>query len=85
MNLLSSVFRPSTVILIVVGGLRYSYNEINETAVLISVLLVITVYIFICLKAKQDTQLYAAKILTFVFAVVMAIAVVGIILKVSKL
>ncbi len=69
-------------VLIIVGGLNYSYSQLDETAVLTSVLLIIAVYIIICLKASQETQLNAAKILTFVFAIIMSIAVVGIILKV---
>eukprot|EP00794_Sanderia_malayensis_P016107 gene16107-17728_t len=79
--MISTVIGPATVILIIVGGLEYSYAQLNFAAILIVMLFVIAVYIVICLKASQQTQLNAAKFLTFVFAVIMAIAVVGIILK----
>ena len=49
----------------------------------VTLVVVVTFFIIICLKTKQDTQLKVAKLLTFIFAVVMAIAIVGLILKVG--
>lgn len=69
-------------LLIVGGGLSYSYPSLNFTAIFIVLFLIVFFFIIICLKTKQDTQLKVAKFLTFVFAVIMSIAVVGLILKV---
>ena len=74
--------RPATVLLIIGGGLTYSYQSLNSLGVNIALFLVVGFFIVICLKTKQDTQLKVAKLLTFFFSVIMAIAVVGLILKV---
>ena len=71
-------------ILIVGGGLTYSYPSLSSSGVFISLFLIVIFFIVICLKTKQDTQLKVAKFLTFVFAVIMSIAIVGIILKVRE-
>ena len=74
--------RPATVLLIVGGGLVYSYPSLNAEGVNITLLLIVLFFIVICLKTKQDTQLKVAKVLTFFFAVVMSVVIVGLVLKV---
>jgi len=82
--MVSTVVGPATVLLIVGGGLKYSYPSLNFVGINITLFLIVIFFIVICLKTKQDTQLKVAKLLTFFFAVVMAIAIVGLILKSVK-
>jgi len=79
--LISTVIGPATVLLIVGGGLVYSYPSLNAEGVNITLLLIVLFFIVICLKTKQDTQLKVAKVLTFFFAVVMSVVIVGLVLK----
>ena len=62
--------------------MTYSYPSLNDVGVNITLFLIVLFFIVICLKTKQDTQLKVAKVLTFFFAVVMSVVIVGLILKV---
>ena len=76
--IISTVISPATVILIMSSGLSSSFG-FNPTAIVVVIALVAVTYGFICIFTSQKTQLDIAKILTFIFAVVMAAVVVGII------
>ena len=74
---------PSTVILIIAGGLEYAYpGSISLIGMLVVQLVIVILFTIICYKTSQDFQLQTAKILTFLFAIVMSITIVGIILQV---
>lgn len=76
-------YSPSTVLLVIAGGLQYAFPyQVNLVVVLILLILTTLIFTVICLYCKPDTQLKAAKILTFGFAIIMSITIVGIILQV---
>ena len=72
-------YSPSTVILVVASGLSYANFFIDDTAVLVALLSLITVgYGVICLYTSQEFQLKVAKLLSVVFALLMAYVAVGV-------
>ena len=77
-------FRPSTVILVIVGGMTFSGLAVNEITTVVLVSLVVAVYTLICLFTSQDFQLRVSKLLTFVFAVIMCIVFIGVAVQISK-
>lgn len=77
-------FRPSTVLLVVAGGLQAAYPRAVSFVVVLVILVVITTFFtLICLYCTQETQLKTAKLLTCLFAIVMAVTTVGLIKQVS--
>ena len=77
------IFSPSTVMLIIAGGLQYAYpHNIEMIPVLVVNILVTVGFTIVCLYCTQDTQLKVAKFLTFIYSIIMAITIVGIILQV---
>lgn len=76
--------RPSTVILVIVGGMVFSGLAINEITTVALLSLLVLAYILVCLFASQNVQLKAAKILTFVFAVIMCIVIIGVAVQISN-
>lgn len=76
--LFSSIINPSTVILIISAGLAVAYG-VSEVALVIVLVLVTTGYGIVCLWFSQDVQLRVAKLLTFVFAIMMGAVVIGIV------
>ncbi|XP_057290350.1 uncharacterized protein LOC130613049 [Hydractinia symbiolongicarpus] len=80
--MISTIIGPSTVLLVIAGGLQYAFPyTVNLVVVLILLILTTLIFTLICLYCKPDTQLKAAKILTFGFAIIMSITIVGIILQ----
>lgn len=72
----STVVAPSTVILIVSSGLQSAYGF--NTYVSIGIMSFVAIaYGLICLCTPEKFQLNVAKVLTFMFAVIMAVAFVG--------
>ncbi|XP_023931466.1 uncharacterized protein LOC106150672 [Lingula anatina] len=74
--IVSTLLGPGTVIMIIAGGLNYSLC-VSTTAMTILLLIITMGYAAICLTTSQDTQLMVAKVMTFVFALVMAAVTVG--------
>ncbi|XP_013407366.1 uncharacterized protein LOC106171524 [Lingula anatina] len=72
----STLLGPGTVILIVAGGLNYSLC-LNFNWMVVLLLLITIAYAMVCLLTTQETQLLVGKILTFVFALIMAAVSVG--------
>ena len=68
---------PSTVILIIASGMQSAYS-LNATAVIVVLSLVTIFYGLVCLYTPERFQLLVAKVLTFIFACIMASAFVGI-------
>ncbi|XP_068739006.1 uncharacterized protein [Montipora capricornis] len=80
----SSVIGPSTVILIIVGGMVYSGVNMNEITMMVLICILVIAYIMVCLFTSQTFQLKVSKILTFVFAVIMCIVFIGVAVQVSR-
>lgn len=77
--LVSTIISPATVILVIASGLKSSFG-FNSTAVIVVLTIIAICYGIICIYTSQKTQLDIAKILTFIFSVIMAIVIVGIIM-----
>ena len=76
--ILSTVLAPGTVIIIISASLQ-QIHDINQVALISSLLAVSVLYALICLFTNQRTQLDFAKMLTLFFAVLMVVVVVGLI------
>ena len=68
----------------IVGGLVFSGIDLNGITTLVFLSLVVFAYTLVCLFTSQNFQFKVSKILTFVFAVIMCIVVIGIALQVSS-
>ncbi|XP_078360423.1 uncharacterized protein LOC144644771 isoform X1 [Oculina patagonica] len=80
----STVIGPSTVILVIVGGMIFSGININEITTVVLISLVVVAYVIVCLFTPQNVQLKVSKLLTFVFAVIMCIVVIGVAVQISN-
>lgn len=80
--LFATLIGPSSVILVVCGGLVYGWN-IDTISSLVLQILVCLGFTMICLLTSQKTQLMIAKFLTFIYAVVMTAVVVGVAVQVA--
>ena len=76
--IISTIISPATVILVIASGLSAAFG-LNGVAVIITLVIIAVFYGIICVFTSQKTQLDIAKGLTFLFAVIMAVVVVGII------
>lgn len=80
--IIATVLSPATVILIIASGLNTF--GLNTVGVLVTFIILTVIYGFICVYTSQQTQLDVAKLLAFLFSVIMAIVVTGIIKAVLK-
>lgn len=75
----STAISPATVILIIGSGLQGAYrisdHEVLATIIILGLISVL--YGIICVYTSQKTQIDLAKLLTFIFAIIMAIVLVG--------
>ena len=75
---LSTIISPATVILVIASGLTVSF-KVNSIAVVVVTGIVAVLYGILCVKTSQKVQINVAKALTVIFAMVMAVVIVGII------
>ena len=76
----STAISPATVILIIASGLQGAY-QIDEGGVIATIVVLSLLSVFygiVCLYTSQKTQIDFAKILTFLFAIIMSVVFVGI-------
>lgn len=76
--IISTIISPATVILVIASGLSASFG-LNSVAVVVVLVIFAIFYGIVCVYTSQKTQLDTAKFFTFIFSVVMAVVVVGII------
>ncbi|XP_052786292.1 chitin synthase chs-1-like [Mya arenaria] len=79
----ATLISPSSVILVVTGGLKYSWNIGVTTSVVLQVLVTVG-YAATCLFTSSKTQLNVAKLLTFLYAVIMSAVMVGAAVQIAK-
>lgn len=79
----STIVSPATVILVIASGLTVSF-KVNSIAVVIVTGIVAVLYGILCVKTSQKVQINVAKALTIIFAMVMAVVIVGIIKDKTK-
>ena len=87
----STIIAPATVILLMAAGMSYAFhtsphndNSGEYIAFLVLFLLTSFAYGAVCIKCGQDTQLKMAKVLTFVFSIIMAVVVIGVIVQIAN-
>ena len=76
--IISTIISPATVILVIASGLKTAFG-LNSIAVVIILVIIAVFYGIICVFTSQKTQLDIAKVLTFIFATIMIVVLVGII------
>ena len=74
----STLVSPATVILIIVTGLEAFDPSLNNVALLVTLCTISVLYGAVCFYTTEQTQINVAKILTFVFSIVMAIVMSGV-------
>ena len=74
----STLISPATVILIIVTGLVALDENIDEVALIVVLCVISVLYGVVCVYATEKTQLDVAKVLTLIFAIIMAVVVSGI-------
>ena len=77
---LSTAISPATVILVISSGLQSAFKlTLSDTLLIITILIVVSVfYGVVCLLSSPQTQLDMAKLLTFIFAIIMSVVIVGV-------
>ena len=78
------VSRPSTVILVIVGGINFAGINTSHLTSTIVLCIITAIYAFICLFTPQTIQLKIAKVLTFVFAIIMCVVTIGVASQISN-
>ncbi|XP_045184960.2 uncharacterized protein LOC123542969 isoform X2 [Mercenaria mercenaria] len=74
--LFATLIGPSSVILVVSGGLKYGWNWGANSSLVIQLIICVG-FTMTCLMTSSKTQLNVAKLLTFLYAVIMTAVVVG--------
>ncbi|XP_052268476.1 chitin synthase chs-2-like [Dreissena polymorpha] len=82
-HLFATMISPSSIILVVTGGLTYAWS-INPTISVILQVFVMVVYALVCLTTSSKTQLNAAKFLSVLYTIVMTAVMVGTAVQVAK-
>ena len=62
----------------------FSGINLSEITTVVLLCLMVAAYTLVCLLTPQNVQLKLSKILTFVFAVIMCIVVIGVAVQISK-
>ena len=75
----STLISPATVIILIVIGLKAVHAHLDDVALVVILTIVSVLFGVLCLYATEKTQLMAAKLLTFVFAIIMAVVISGIV------
>ena len=75
----SSLISPATVILIIVTGLRAIDESLDEVSLIVVLSIISVLYGALCVYATDNTQLMAAKVLTLIFAIIMAVVISGVV------
>ena len=76
----STIVSPATVILVISSGLKSAYNlSLSVTLLIITLLIIVSIfYGVVCIYGSPQTQIDMAKLLTFIFAIIMSTVVTGI-------
>ncbi|KAH3868291.1 hypothetical protein DPMN_031434 [Dreissena polymorpha] len=82
-HLFATLIGPSSIILVVTGGLTYAWS-INPTISVILQVVVMVLFALVCLTSSSKTQLNAAKFLSVLYTIVMAAVMVGTAVEVAK-
>lgn len=62
----------------------FSGLALNEITTVILLSLIVVAYVFVCLFTSQNVQIKVSKLLTFVFAVIMCIVIIGVAVQISN-
>eukprot|EP00118_Oscarella_pearsei_P021331 m.238774 g.238774 ORF g.238774 m.238774 type:complete len:1476 (+) comp40171_c0_seq3:577-5004(+) len=82
----STIINPGTVILIMAAGLQYAFSSSDSLSIFYTFLVIfILISLFfglVSVYCRDDTKLWVAKVLTFLFALIMAAVIVGVAVQV---
>ena len=79
------LLRPSNVMLVIASALNYAFPQaVNLIAMFLVVLFTVAGFMLVCIYTSQVTQLKVAKVLTFIYAIIMTIATVGLMAQVNQ-
>ncbi|XP_053386699.1 chitin synthase chs-2-like [Mercenaria mercenaria] len=82
--MVSSILTPGTIFLMVLGAINLAYPAIELWVALIVNVIPVAVMILLCFKAKTDTQLLYAAILSTAYSLVMMIVIVGLLKQAAE-
>ena len=87
----STVIAPGTVILVMTAGTTYAFDTSQDydsngtyNAFLVIYIATAVGYGAVCIKCNQNRQLQTAKVLTFIFAIIMAVVSVGVVVQIAQ-
>jgi chitin synthase len=83
MMLATSLLAPATVCLMITGSYSSVLGFDSWTSYMLSILPIV-IFIVMCLKCKQETQLFFAAILSSIYTIVMIIVTIGTILNITS-
>ncbi|XP_065897233.1 chitin synthase chs-2-like isoform X2 [Dysidea avara] len=75
----STLISPATVIILIVIGLKAVHVHLDDIALVVVLSIVSVSFGALCLYATEKTQLMVAKFLTFIFSIIMAVVISGIV------
>ncbi len=80
-NIFSTAIAPATVVFVISTGLQSAYDlpDAVNIVIIVALILIGIFYGFICLFGSAKTQIDVAKILTFVFILLMVLVIVGLV------
>ncbi|XP_060586790.1 chitin synthase chs-1-like isoform X2 [Ruditapes philippinarum] len=82
--MVSSILTPGTIFLMVLGAINLAYPEIELWMALLVNAIPVAIMVLLCFKAKGDTQLLYAAILSTAYSLVMMIVIVGLLKQASE-
>ncbi|KAL4217427.1 Chitin synthase 2 [Mactra antiquata] len=75
--MVSSILTPGTIFLMILGAINMAYPDIDLWYALLLNVVPIAIFVGLCFRAKSDTQLTYAAILSTLYSLVMMIVIVG--------
>ncbi|XP_052234766.1 chitin synthase chs-1-like isoform X1 [Dreissena polymorpha] len=75
--MVSSILTPGTIFLMILGAINLAYPTIDLWVALLVNAVPVAIMVVLCFKAKSDTQLTYAAILSTLYSLVMMVVIVG--------
>lgn len=82
--MVSSILTPGTIFLMILGAINLAYPEIDLWVALLVNVIPVAIMVLLCFKAKSDTQLLYAAILSTAYSLIMMIVIVGLLKQAAE-
>ncbi|WAR10593.1 CHS2-like protein [Mya arenaria] len=82
--MVSSILTPGTIFLMVLGAINLAYPDVDLWLALLLNTVPVAIMVILCFKAKPDTQLTYAAILSTLYSLVMMIVIVGLLRQAAE-